>query len=135
MTEPLPIDPGLVASLKEAKEKEKIAKQQVLDAQSAIYMAVASQLPEKGTTKFQGIKITTGLYEKWDQDQLNLIFHNWKHNITFPFKLEYKADGRALSALKKIASFAYADLVPALTTTPKKPTFKLEGEKDESDDD
>lgn len=127
-----PINPQLIENLKLAKANLKIAEQNVIDAESAIYTAAQSNIPEKGTIHVTGCKIVTGFYEKWNQDTLIEIERTWarKSNLPFPFKQEWKADGKSISYIRDNAADAYAELVKALMLTPKKPSFVLEGEKE-----
>jgi hypothetical protein len=123
--EVLPIDSTLVDALRTAKANADAANKALTEAQYALYEAVKAHLPEKGTTHFEGIKIATGFYEKWDTAQLTEIQKGWTANIAFPFKIEYKADGTALKYVRENAPSAYETLTPALTLTEKKPTFEL----------
>ena len=126
--EVFPIDPQLVVNLKIAKANLEIAKQNVTDAESAIYVAGGSNIPKKGTVHFTGVKIETGFTEKWNQDQLTEIEQTWarKSNLAFPFKREWKPDGKALTYIRENAAEAYKVLEAALTTTDKKPACTLE---------
>lgn len=126
------IDPQLAINLKTAQANLAIAKKGVEDAEAAIYIAAEAFLPEKGTTHVTGVKIVTAVDEKWDQEMLPEIEKEWpqKSNLPFPFKKEYKAIGKDLTYIKENAKEAFALLEPALTSKPKKPAFKLEGEKE-----
>jgi hypothetical protein len=126
------IDPQLAANLKTAKANLAIAKQGVEDAEAAIYTAAESFLPEKGTTHVTGVKIVTAVDEKWDQDKLAEIEKTWprKSNLPFPFKKEFKADTKQITYLRENAVDAYAELEPALTSKPKKPSFTIEDDKE-----
>lgn len=130
--EVLPIDPQLIESLKSAKANLKIAEQILLDAESAIYLAVQDKITEKGTIHVTGCKIVTGFYQRWSEEKLTEIERTWprKSNLAFPFKKIWKEDGKAISYIRENAADAYQELVPALTLTPKKPSFVLEGEKE-----
>lgn len=122
-----PLDVKLVEQLRIAKNTLAVAEQAVLDAESAIYLAAQSKLPEKGTTNFTGVKIVTGFYEKWNQEKLKEIETTWprKSNLPFPFKREFKADGTAISYIRENSKEAYDALADALVLTPSKPSFKL----------
>ena len=121
----LPIDKQLVENLRVAKKNAEAANQALVDAQFAIFESVKAQLPEKGTTYFDGVKVVTGFYEKWEQDKLKEIQASWQSNIAFPFKTELKADAVSLRYVKENAPDAYAKIAEALTLTDKKPTFDL----------
>lgn len=126
------IDPQLAVNLKTAKTNLEIAKRDVEAAEAAIYIAAQAFIPEKGTTHVTGVKIVTAMDEKWDQAKLAEIETTWprKSNLAFPFKKEFKADGKAITYLRENAKEAYAELEPALVSKPKKPAFILEGEKE-----
>lgn len=124
------IDPALAQELRSATAKLSIAKANLEEVQAKVYTAVeeVKPLPDKGTTHATGIKITTGMSEKWNQEKLIEIERTWarKSNLPFPFKQEYKADGKAINYLRENVTEAYAALQDALTLTPKKPTFEPE---------
>lgn len=128
----LPIDPQLVENLRVAKGNLAIAQKAVQDAEGAIYVAGGANIPEKGTVHFQGVKVVTDFYQKWDDKQLAAAEVEWpKHsNLPFPFKRTYKADGKAITYIRENAKETYEVISPALTLTPKKPSFVLEGEKE-----
>ena len=125
------IDPQLAVNLKEAKAILAEAQKAVEAAESAIYIA-AGQLPEKGTVHCTGVKISLGFYESWSQEKLTEIEKTWprKSNMPFPFKREWKADGKSVSYIRDNAKEAYDVLAEALTLKPKKPAFALEDEKE-----
>lgn len=124
------IDPALSQKLREATAKVSAAKADLENVQAEIYTAVEAvkPLPEKGTTHATGIKITTGLTDKWNQEKLVEIERTWarKSNNPFPFKQEFKADGKAINYIRDNTPEAYAALQEALTLTPKKPSFEVE---------
>lgn len=120
------IDPQLAANLKHAKETLADAEKLVEAAEVTIYLA-AGNLPEEGTTYVTGCKIVTGFYSKWSDESLAKAEENWTKfsNLPFPFKKTYKADGKAISYMRENAKTAYDAIEPALTLTPKKPSFTL----------
>lgn len=132
--ETLPIEPTLLESLKSAKQKFKESEKALLDVQYAIFESVKDKLPEEGTTHFDGLKISTGFYSKWSDVLLEKAEQKWKHNVPFPFKKVYKADGKQVNYLKKNMPMAYADFEIALTVTPRKPSFTLTGEEEDHAD-
>jgi hypothetical protein len=121
------IDPSLAENLRKAKSVLATAQQEVEDAEAAIYLAVKSHIPEKGTLHVTGCKISTGFYSKWSDDKLTEIERTWvrKSNLPFPFKKVWKEDGKAVSYIRDNAADAYEVLTEALTLTPKKPSFEL----------
>lgn len=125
--EVLPIDPQLVEAYRLAKVAADKASEALTEAQYQIFEAVKNHLPEKGTTHFHGIKVATALSSKWSQEKLDEIEKTWvrKSNLPFPFKKEWKEDGKAVSYIKENTPEAYTALSDALTLTPKKPTFEL----------
>lgn len=126
----IPIDAALAQKLREANAKVSAAKAELENVQAEIYTAVEAvkPLPEKGTTHATGVKIVTGLTEKWNQEKLVEIERTWarKSNQPFPFKQELKADGKAISYIRDNVPESYAVLQEALTLTPKKPSFEAE---------
>lgn len=125
-----PIDPQLAANLRIAKANMAVAKQGVEDAEAAIYTAGGNLIPEKGTVHFTGVKVVTAFAEKWDDEGLAKAEAAWPSisNLPFPFKKVYKADGKAVTYLRENAKDAYDLIAKALTLTPRKPSFELEGE-------
>jgi hypothetical protein len=125
------IDPILVTNLKLAKEKLALAQRDVEAAESAIYIA-AGDLPEKGTVHYTGVKISLGYYRKWSKEKLDEIEKIWaqKSNLPFPFKREWKEDGKAVSAIEQAAPETFKLLEEALTLIPKKPSFELTKEEE-----
>ncbi len=123
-----PLDQNLLDNYKAAKMAADLADRAVLEAQYAIFESVKDKLPEKGTTHFEGLKITTGFYEKYDQDILQELKTTWKANVPFPFKEELKPDGTAIKYVKENIPGAYKEICKALTLTDKKPSFSLENE-------
>lgn len=97
-----------------------------LRSEIALYNAVKERLPEKGTTTLEtGLKIVTGYAEKWDQERLSEIYNAWDEAVKFPFKGEWKPDGKAISYLRENAPQAYKKLSEALTMAEKKPEFSM----------
>lgn len=128
----LPLDQKLVENLSNARKQLAIAKEVVEQAESAIYLAVEKLLPEKGTTHFEGVKIVTKFYDKWDSSKLDEIEKEWsqKSNLPWPFKKEWKAEGKSITYLRENAPDNYNLISDALTLTPAKPSFTLAGEKE-----
>lgn len=108
-----------------AKQKENDARNERLEAEGEIYMLVEKDLKESGVNNLpEGIKITTGFTEKWDQEQLREIQSSWQSNL-WPFKTEFKKDSALLKALQQTNAEGYAVVAKALTLTPCKPTFAV----------
>lgn len=128
------VDPQLAENLRIAKGNLAVAKKAVEDAEIAVYNAAVAvaPLPEKGTIHVTGVKIATSVKEDWDDEALAVIEQTWQQtcNLAFPFKKTYKADAKAVSYIREHAESAYKILAVALTVTPKKPAFTLEGEKE-----
>jgi hypothetical protein len=106
------------------------AQEDHLQSEIAIYNEVEDQLPDRGTFQFGDIKIVTGFTEKWDQAKLNEIYNVWDQPLKFPFKGEWKPDGKAISYLRENAPEAYRMLSDALTLTERKPLFSLKEHKE-----
>lgn len=108
-----------------AKQKEKEGQRERLEAEGEIYMLVEKQLKDSGVNNVgEGIKITTGYAEKWDQDELACIYSNWESNL-WPFKTEFKKDSALLKALQQTNTDGYLAITKALTLTPSKPSFAV----------
>ena len=122
------IDSALSENLRIAKSELEAAKKKVEDAEGLIYLAAKPHLQDKGTTHVTGVKIVTGFYEKWNDDQLAELEQRWPtiSNVAFPFKKTFKADGKSITYLRENAKATYDVLADALTLTPKKPSFDLE---------
>lgn len=120
------INPQLSYNLKHAKETLAEAERLVEAAEGAIYIA-AGELPEEGTVHCTGVKISLGFYQKWADEELQKAETVWPQvsNLPFPFKKTYKADSKAINYLRENAPSAYDAISPALTLTPKKPSFQL----------
>lgn len=125
------IDLKLSEDLSSAKAEAEVAKRKVAAAEDAICEALVKsvgKMPEKGTIHGTGITVETSFNDKWDQEKLNEIEQTWsrKSNMPFPFKREWKADGKSISDIRDNAADAYKVLSDALTRTPAKPAFTLE---------
>lgn len=115
-----------------AKQKETETRNARVEAEGEIYMYVEKQLAASGqqlkdsgvNNVGEGIKITTGFTEKWDQEALKEIQSAWQGNL-WPFKSEFKKDGALLKALAETNKDGYATVSKALTLTPCKPTFAV----------
>lgn len=123
--EVLPLDKQLVENLRIAEANAKAASKALTDAQLAVFNAVRDVLPPKGTAYFDGLKISTGFYERYDQDILQDIRKKWTANLKFPFKEELKAIASDMKYVRENAPSAYAEIEKSLTLTDKKPTFEL----------
>ena len=108
------------AALSEAQEAH-------LQSEINLYNAVRDELPDKGTYHAGDITITCGYTEKWHQGMLHDI--EWNAPVPFPFEQEYKPDAKAVSYIRDNLPELYKELSKALVITPKKPAFKLKGEK------
>lgn len=115
----------LVENLRIARGAVEAAKEQELQAQIAIYNTVKDELPESGSYKNGSLKITTGFYQKWNQESLAQARMAFPENEEFPFSLEYKPDNKALAYFKKHKPELFSVISSALTLTPKKPSFEI----------
>ena len=107
------------------KQAVKEAQARLLQAEIAIYEAVKTELPEKGTSTFGPIKVVTGFTESYDQSALNIAYEQWPDGIPFPFMGEWKPDGKQLSYLRDHRPELYDRLTSAITIKPKKPAFAV----------
>jgi hypothetical protein len=119
----------LTVQWKYTKAVLKAAQEAHLQSEIDLYNAVKGELPNKGTYYAGDITIVTGHTEKWDQEKLNEIHHEWDGTLKFPFKGEWKADGKAISYIRDNVPGVYRTLSDALTLTEKKPAFSVKGEK------
>lgn len=116
----------LIDQWKYAKEQEVLWNQKRIEIESQIYEQHRASIPEKGTyTTDDGMKITTGFSEEWDQAKVNEAYQAWPEGIKFPFSGTWKPDGKAISYLRDNVPGAYELLRSALTLKPKKPSFSV----------
>lgn len=117
---------ALIDEWKHCKEQETIWNAKRIEVEIKLYEQHQTNLPDKGTyTTDEGMKITTGFTEEWDQSVLSHAYQQWPADIKFPFAGVWKPDGKAISYLRENAPSAYALLQPALTLKPKKPSFTI----------
>jgi hypothetical protein len=120
----------LVQAWIEAKNQEDKAKDTRLSIEEKLFTALESDIPDKGSIRIEGIKITTGYNDNWDQEALQTIRKTWPPSFPpFPFKEELKADGKAITYLRKSMPAAYGRIEPALEQKAKKPSFSTDDEK------
>jgi hypothetical protein len=83
------------------------------------------ELPEKGTTKLEeGLKITTGIDTKWDQEILAKLAEKWpKAGPPWPFTTEYKPDNDQIKYLQANVKAIWDRLKEACVEREKKPSF------------
>ena len=122
----------LIDKLRQAKLNLADAKEKLFQAEVAVYEAVKDKLPTEGTFKEGDLKIKTGFYQKWNQEALLASKAEFPSDDPFPFIMEYKPDNKSIAYLKENKPTVYALLVPALTLTPKKPSFEIKGMKDDN---
>ena len=123
----------LVAKWLEYKELETLANQGRIRSEKEILEIVGKDLKEKGSNPFPGgVKITTGMDEKWDSNLVNDIYQRWSDGEIatlpfFPFITDWKPESKKLSILKETMSEAafYKIFSDALTIKPKKPSFEI----------
>lgn len=112
-----------------AKKAVQDAQDHLLAVEVEIWDHEKHRLPPKGTTTLDtDLKIVTGFTEKWDQESLNRAYQAWDAPVPFPFKGEWKPDGKALTYLKDNLPAHYKALQEALTLTDRKPGFSMKGE-------
>ncbi len=117
---------ALIDEWRHCKEQETIWNAKRIEVESKLFEVHQANLPDKGTyTTDDGMKITTGFTEEWDQSVLSQAYQQWPADIKFPFAGVWKSDGKAISYLRENAPSAYAILQPALTLKPKKPSFTI----------
>lgn len=121
----------LAKDLQQAKQTEAEAKHQRELVEAQIYRLVQSTqtIPERGTVTAGPIKISTTMAESWDQDALDDLSKVIPPEH-FPFKPEWKKDGRAMTKLAADHPDQYRKLFPALTVKPRKPSFRVVEEKE-----
>lgn len=87
----------------------------------------------KGTNKFDDVPvvIVCGDEKKWDQEKLKALAPTIEY---FPFKIEYKEDSKGIKWTMQNAPAVWAQLLPALTVKPRKPSFQIKGEKGEEEE-
>lgn len=114
------------------KSKENEFKEKRLKIESEAYDFLQDKLEIKGTyTAPTDLQITTGEDEKWNQKEVAKLkkqFDDGELNdiAFFPFDIEYKANNAKLKLLKeKDKKLFYKIFGEALTTKPKRPSFKI----------
>ena len=120
---------------KTAKGVEKDANKHRLIAEKELLEIVDIQ--KMGVNNFEGgLKITTGETEKWDNDQISILYAKWVSGQvafnypTFPFTQQWKPDNTGLKSIKEHNTQLYRGLIePALTVKPKKPAFSIKEDK------
>ncbi len=124
-----------VKKWQEYKNLERIANEGRLKTEKAILAMVGKDLKEKGTNNFpEGLKITTGMDEKWDIDCVDRIKAQFDDGLLtipfFPFKQEWKPDNKKLSIINESMPEVFTKVFSeALTIKPKKPSFEIKEKK------
>lgn len=119
----------LTDTWKQAKAEEQIAQNKRLGIEAEILQITAGQLPEKGTTTLEGgMKIVTGFREEWNQDHINTAYQSWPEGVAFPFKGEWKPDGKAIAYIRENIPALYDSIRGGLTLKSSKPSFSAKGE-------
>jgi hypothetical protein len=121
----------LIDSLRVAKEKLAEQKEAVLQAEITLYEALKEQIPAEGTLSLGALKIKTGFYQKWSQESLIEARRKYPSGEPFPFSMVYEPDNKQLKYLAEYRPELYEIVRPALSLTPKKPSFEIKGGKDE----
>ncbi len=117
---------ALIDEWKHAKQQEALWNAKRIEIESRLYEMNQQSIPDKGTyTTPEGMKITTGFTEEWDQGRVTAASQGWPEGLKFPFTGVWKPDGKAISYLRDNAPDAYALLRDAVTLKPKKPAFSL----------
>lgn len=121
---------ALIDEWKYCKEQEVIWSAKRIQTESKLYELNQHNLPDKGThTTPEGMKITTGYTEKWDDAEVAKAYQSWPvESVKFPFETAYKPDGKAISVMRENLPELYKLLQPALTITPRKPAFSVKSE-------
>lgn len=118
----------LVTDLVYKKEIERQAQAARLDAESALYSALGLSPTDVGTVTAIGdgaeIKVSCSMGQKWDQDQLSALAAEIPPAM-FPFKTEFKPDAARVKYLRANEPETWSRLSPALTETPRKPSFTI----------
>lgn len=120
----------LTNAWKFAKRELEEAKELLLKVEYEIWENVGREVPEKGTTNFDsGLKIETGFTEKWAQDIISELHAKWDPERApfWPFKAEWKKDGKRLELLRETYPVMYAEVMRALELQKKKPAFSVKG--------
>lgn len=125
----------LIQRLRNAKAAKKVAEREIYDIECDIYEIVKQELPQKGSMVFEDVlKITVGFTDKWNQEALDRIYdYKLQPDIKniFPFKKEWKPDGRKLKVFLDDENLNLI-LSEALTQTPKKPSFTFVGDDEDA---
>ena len=114
------------------KAKENEFKEKRVKIENEAYDFLKDKLKDRGTyTAETNLQVTTGEDEKWTQVEiikLKNMFDNGELNTLpfFPFDVEYKPNNAKLKLLKETDEKQFYKVFgEALTTKPKKPSFKI----------
>lgn len=120
---------ALARRLSDAKRAEAEAREAREAVEIEIYNEIAKSqtIPERGVVAAGAIKMTTKVNESWDQDILSELAKVIPPAL-FPFKTEWKCDGRARNKLAVDHPEVYRKLTRALTTKTAKPSFVVDEE-------
>lgn len=120
---------ALARRLSDAKRAEAEAREAREAVEIEIYNEVAKTqaMPERGTVTAGAIRITTKVTENWDQEILSELRASIPAEL-FPFRAEWKCDGRARNKLAVDHPEVYRKLTRALTTKTAKPSFVVDEE-------
>jgi len=116
----------------DCKKRENEFKEKRLKIEREAYDFLKDKLKTKGTyTSDTNLQITTGEDEKWNQLEIIKLKEQFDNNEIidlpfFPFDIEYKPNNAKLKLLKETdEKLFYKIFSKALTTKPKKPSFKI----------
>ena len=116
---------------KEAKTLEEEAKQRRLNIETEILLhkEVKGEIKDEGTSTFGKIKIITGYTRNWNQGKLQAICETVDESL-WPFQTQYKEVRAGTKYIETNEPEMWEILSPALTLTPKKPSFSLAKDKE-----
>jgi hypothetical protein len=120
----------VVERWKNAKQAENAAKDARLAAEGQIIDIVGDRLKRHGTNNLEGgIKITTTVETKWDQQAVQTAADNWPEELSspFPFRQEWKPIGKDIAYVKENLPDTYKTFLEgACTEEDRKPTFSMD---------
>lgn len=100
-------------------------------AKAAENAAKVRRMRDEGSTTVGRVTVTTGYTDKWNQSQLDQLSIG-VDPATFPFRREWKPDGRALKVFAERYPSYVDGLREALTRTRKKNAVKVAPRKEEA---
>jgi hypothetical protein len=114
---------ALLVDWRQAKADEEAANALRVEIERELleHPEVRAALKEEGTVTVGPIKVTTGFTRAWDQERLAAL-HREIADAYWPFAAEWREDRKAARVVEERFPELWAQIRPALTLKPRKPT-------------